>query len=104
MTAFIYRLAISLYHAAIYLASWVKPKARAWVDGRKGWRGSLHAWRSSIPADAKVLWMHCASLGEFEQGRPMLELIRKKHPNYQIVLSFYSPSGYEQQVDYPHAD
>ena len=104
MTAFIYRLAISLYHAAIYLASWFTPKAKAWVEGRKGWRGSLHAWRSSIPADAKVLWMHCASLGEFEQGRPILELIREKHTNYQIVLSFYSPSGYEQQADYPHAD
>jgi 3-deoxy-D-manno-octulosonic-acid transferase len=104
MTAFIYRLAISLYHTAIYLASWFTPKAKEWVNGRKGWQEKLKSWRESIPADAKVLWMHCASLGEFEQGRPILELIRKKHPDYHIVLSFYSPSGYEQQANYPHAD
>lgn len=104
MTAFIYRLVISLYHAVIYLASWFKPKAKAWVEGRKDWQDQLQVWRSGIPAEAKVLWMHCASLGEFEQGRPILELIRENYRDYQIVLSFYSPSGYEQQANYPHAD
>ncbi len=104
MVAFIYRLAISLYHTAIYLASWFRPKAKAWVEGRKDWPQKLRSWRSTLPAGAKVLWMHCASLGEFEQGRPVLELVREKYPDFQIVLSFYSPSGYEQQADYPHAD
>ncbi len=104
MVALIYRLAISLYHTAIHLASWFRPKAKAWVEGRKDWLQKLRSWRSTLPAEVKVLWMHCASLGEFEQGRPVLELVREKYPDFQIVLSFYSPSGYEQQSDYPHAD
>lgn len=104
MIALLYLLIVSLYHVAIYLASLFKPKARAWVDGRKDWQGKLLLWRKNIPTEAKVLWMHCASLGEFEQGRPILELIHERYPDYQIVLSFYSPSGYEQQADYPHAD
>ena len=51
-----------------------------------------------------MIWMHCASLGEFEQGRPVLESIRKQYPNYKILLTFFSPSGYEHQKNYPGAD
>lgn len=67
-----------------------------WVNGRK---------RSSIePLQHKSIWMHCASLGEFEQGRPVLEAINAAYPEYPIVLSFFSPSGFEVRKNYPLAD
>ncbi len=57
-----------------------------------------------IDADDKVIWMHCASLGEFEQGRPLLEALRSQYPTYRILLTFFSPSGYEVQKNYKGAD
>ncbi len=67
-----------------------------WVNGRK---------RSSFePFQHKSIWMHCASLGEFEQGRPVLEAIKASYPEYPIVLSFFSPSGFEVRKNYPLAD
>lgn len=77
------------------------PKARLWVKGRKNILAGL---KKIIPADEKVIWIHCASLGEFEQGRPLIESIRKNYPRYRILLSFFSPSGYEVQKNYPGAD
>lgn len=61
-----------------------------------------YPWGVSLEGD--VIWVHCASLGEFEQGRPLIEAIRKKNPSYKIVLSFYSPSGYEVRKNYKEAD
>ncbi len=104
MSVLLYRLAIGLYHFGIRIAALFNAKAASWVQGRKNWLEKLQAWRQSVPADAKVLWMHCASLGEFEQGRSVLEQLRKDHPDLQLVLSFYSPSGYEQRKDYPVAN
>jgi 3-deoxy-D-manno-octulosonic-acid transferase len=104
MSNLIYYLALSLYHNSIRFASLFSAKAKAWVDGRKNWKTALRKWRQQQPKDVAILWMHCASLGEFEQGRPVLELIRTNYPAYKIVLSFYSPSGYLQQKNYPHAD
>ena len=57
-----------------------------------------------IGAADKVIWMHCASLGEFEQGRPLLEALRSQYPTYRILLTFFSPSGYEVQKNYKGAD
>lgn len=57
-----------------------------------------------LPLNEKVIWMHCASLGEFEQGRPVLEAIKEQYPSYKIVLSFFSPSGYETRKNFPGAD
>ncbi|MEL6835685.1 MAG: glycosyltransferase N-terminal domain-containing protein [Bacteroidota bacterium] len=104
MGSLLYRIAVSAYHLGIRLAALFNPKARAWVDGRQNWLADLQGWRSTIAANDKVLWMHCASLGEFEQGRPVLEQLRKDFPHLKIVLSFYSPSGYELRKNYAAAD
>lgn len=72
----------------IRIAAWWNPKAKLWVDGRK-------EFPSLIKDGRKTVWMHCASLGEFEQGRPALEAIKDAYPQVKVVLSFFSPSGYE---------
>lgn len=76
-------------------------KARKWVKGRQGWRGRLKSFSKD---GKKVVWMHCASLGEFEQGRPVIEKIRREQPEWKVVLTFFSPSGYEVRKDYRGAD
>ena len=60
--------------------------------------------KQMIPSNAKVIWVHCASLGEFEQGRPVIEELRNNFPGFRILLSFFSPSGYEAQKSYKGAD
>jgi 3-deoxy-D-manno-octulosonic-acid transferase len=60
--------------------------------------------QKAIPPNEKLIWMHCASLGEFEQGRPVIEELKKNFPAYRILLTFFSPSGYESQKNYPGAD
>lgn len=90
---FLYYILIQLYGLTILIASLFIPKARLWVQGRKGWKRNLIA---ALDGNSQPrIWFHCASLGEFEQGRPVLEQIRKEFPNHFIVLSFFSPSGYE---------
>ena len=79
-------------------------KIRTGNLGRKGAVFSLRKWRNSIPNDADVIWFHCASLGEFEQGRPVMEALKKQHPNSVIALTFFSPSGYEVRKNYIGAD
>ncbi len=98
---FLYNAAILFYHLAIRVASPFHHKARLFVEGRKGWLSGLKEKRD--PA-ATYLWFHCASLGEFEQGRPVMEAIRQKFPRYKIALTFFSPSGYEVRKNYPGAD
>lgn len=83
------------------MASWWNPKARAWVKGRKGLFSRLE---TAINDDKPVIWMHCASLGEFEQGRPVLEGLKNSYPNHRILLTFFSPSGYEVRKNYEGAD
>lgn len=99
----IYDLAIRLLIAGIHAASYFIPKAKLWVQGRDQWRKKLHSWIDQ-GSSSKVLWVHAASLGEFEQGRPVIETFREQYPDWKIVLSFFSPSGYEVRKDYPHAD
>lgn len=96
-----YHIFLGCYHAGIHLASLFNPKAKKWVLGRKGLLKKLSL--AIAPTD-KVIWMHCASLGEFEQGRPLLEAIREKYPPYKVLLTFFSPSGYEVQKNYTGAD
>lgn len=81
--------------------SFLDPKARQWVIGRKGWKELL---RQRIKGGEKYIWIHCASLGEFEQGRPVIEAIRKEMPGNKILLTFFSPSGYEIRKNYSGAD
>jgi 3-deoxy-D-manno-octulosonic-acid transferase len=92
---FIYTFLIFLYGGSIRMAAFFSPKARDWVEGRKNWRSRLLKDLSGIPEQR--IWMHCASLGEFEQGRPVLEALRLRYPTAGIVLSFFSPSGYRHQ-------
>jgi len=97
----LYNLLLSFYHLAIWLAAIWNPKANAWIHGRKNWQEKV---RTALPFKEKPIWIHCASLGEFEQGRPLIEKIKSKHPNIPVVLSFYSPSGFKIREDYVHAD
>ena len=98
----IYSFAIILYSIAIKItAAFGNQKAKLWVAGRKNWEKEL----SSInPENKKVTWFHVASLGEFEQARPLIEAIKQKEPKSFILLSFFSPSGFEIRKNYELAD
>ncbi len=100
---FFYNAVIFFYSLAVRVSSLFNPKARLWIHGRKNWRSKLNSQLKKIESNPKI-WIHCASLGEFEQGRPVIEALKKKYPGYKIVLSFFSPSGYEQQKNYELAD
>lgn len=74
---------------------------------RKMWQGeriAIDVLRKNVDPDGQYIWFHAASLGEFEQGRPLIEMIRKRYPEYKILLTFFSPSGYEVRKDYKGAD
>lgn len=86
----LYNLGIRLYGIGIHIAALFNNKARRWVDGRKNYWNSLPS-----VSNEKVVWFHCASLGEFEQGRPVIEKWKEAHPNDFILVTFFSPSGYE---------
>ncbi|MGM0566567.1 MAG: 3-deoxy-D-manno-octulosonic acid transferase [Bacteroidota bacterium] len=99
MAAQLYQIAIQLYITGIKLAALLgHAKARKWLRGRRDVFQKLH------PAKEKTAWFHCASLGEFEQGRPVIEKFRQRHPDYRILLTFFSPSGYEIRKNYAGAD
>jgi 3-deoxy-D-manno-octulosonic-acid transferase len=76
----------------LHLAALFHPKAKAWTDGRQHWQEQL---RGVLPADRKVLWFHCASLGEFDQGMPLMKELKEKDPSLFLLVSFFSPSGME---------
>ena len=98
----LYNLGIRSYTGLIWLAAWMgHAKAKQWLLGRKQWRTRYQAGFQPKPG---LLWMHVSSLGEFEQGRPVLEAFRARWPNRQIALTFFSPSGYEIRKGYPGAD
>lgn len=127
----LYDLFIHLYEDAIRIAALFHPKARRWVRGRKGqWEkiqsavgslspgakraGDRQSARTSPPESpspgwrgglwGEVIWFHCASLGEFEQGRPVIEEFRKRNPDWKILITFFSPSGYDVRKNYEGAD
>ncbi|MGM0407420.1 MAG: 3-deoxy-D-manno-octulosonic acid transferase [Bacteroidota bacterium] len=97
----IYYIGIQIYYFLILSASLFNPKARLWIKGRKKLFKRI---ASQINPGEKTVWFHCASLGEFEQGRPLIEAFKKNYPEYKILLTFYSPSGYEIRKNYEHAD
>jgi 3-deoxy-D-manno-octulosonic-acid transferase len=99
---FFYNLFLWTYRIAIKLAAKWNPKARLWVKGRRNIFSKLSQSFSSKVSP--LVWIHCSSLGEFEQGRPVLDGIRKEYPTAKILLTFYSPSGYEAQKNYVGAD
>jgi len=102
MRVLLYRLATGAYFSVIRIAALFNPKAKLFVEGRKG---LVRRIQGAMDAEKRPrVWMHCASLGEFEQGRPLLEAMRRQYPQYAYVLTFFSPSGYEVRKNYPGAD
>lgn len=101
MTIVLYNLFLWLYKLGIRIVSPWNPKAAAWVKGRQGIFKVIR--NAGITGDQRV-WMHCSSLGEFEQGRPVIESLRKLYPGITIIISFFSPSGYEIRKNYGGAD
>lgn len=97
----IYSLAILLYGLAIRLAALFNPKARKWIRGRRGLNERL---REVAKDKSEKTWFHVASLGEFEQARPLIERYRTLHPTRKILISFFSPSGYEIRKNYTGAE
>nr|WP_300747980.1 glycosyltransferase N-terminal domain-containing protein [uncultured Alistipes sp.] len=97
----IYDLAISLYAGLIRMVAPWHGKARLWSEGR---RDIFRRLRAAIAPSDRIVWVHAASLGEFEQGRPIIERLRHEHPEYKILLTFFSPSGYEIRKNYSGAD
>ncbi len=96
-----YNLFIYLYLLGVAVCSLFNEKVR------KMWRGEREAFRvlkEKVDPEAKYVWFHAASLGEFEQGRPLMEQLRRDHPEYKILLTFFSPSGYEVRKNYEGAD
>lgn len=87
-----YQISIQLYAFGIRIASLFKPKAKLWVEGRQH---LLQKIETTINSSENHVWFHCASLGEYEQAKPIIEKIKLQHPNYKILVTFFSPSGYE---------
>jgi 3-deoxy-D-manno-octulosonic-acid transferase len=98
---FIYNLGIRLYFLCVLMTSLFNTKARLWIRGR---RGLLNRMKEDMKDCGRVAWFHASSLGEFEQGRPIIEALRRKRPEYKILLTFFSPSGYEVRKNYTGAD
>ena len=101
----LYNVGMVAYPLLFRLAAPFNAKARQWVEGRRGWVTNL---TQKLATDAvpnrPIAWFHAASLGEFEQGRPVIEAFRSQYPHYQILLTFFSPSGYEVRKYYAGAD
>ena len=97
-----YNIFLILYRAGINITSLWNAKARFWVEGRKNMFQRLKA--AVEKGQGPIIWMHSSSLGEFEQGRPVLESLKTAYPHYRILLTFFSPSGYEVRKNYDGAD
>ena len=90
-----YKISVRSYYLAVLLASPFQYKARLWIQGRKN---------QNIRNHSNSIWFHCASLGEFEQAKPVIERIKQRNPDLSIVITFFSPSGYENRKEYSKAD
>ena len=105
MSIIFYHVFLLLYKTGIRLISPWNRKAKLWLEGRKGLFERIRAELATAgDRQGPVIWMHCSSLGEFEQGRPVLEELRRRSPGSRIVLSFFSPSGYTTRKNYAGAD
>ena len=101
LSLFLYQIAINLFSVGVRLSALWNSKHNQWIEGR---RDIFQKIAASLKHDEKRIWIHCSSLGEFEQGRPVIEQINKAYPNYKIFLTFFSPSGFEIRKDYSFAD
>lgn len=97
----LYNIIMYIYQAGIAIYSHFNEKVKKmWI----GERAAFGVLQKQVEPNAKYVWFHAASLGEFEQGRPLIEKIKKEYPNYKILLTFFSPSGYEVRKNYEQAD
>jgi len=96
-----YNFFLLLYKISVRISSLFNPKAEKWLKGRKN---IFERLRNTIPGNARPIWIHCSSLGEFEQGRPVIEKLRKEYPGHKILLTFFSPSGYEEMKGFTGSD
>ena len=92
---------MALYAFGAWVSSFFNPKIKKLIEGHSKIMTTV---RNGIHENDRVVWFHVASLGEFEQGRPLMEMVRKNHPEYKILLTFFSPSGYEVRKNYDGAD
>jgi 3-deoxy-D-manno-octulosonic-acid transferase len=98
----LYLFGVSFYGFLIQLSAlFNNEKAKKWIKGRRDQKESIRKLRA---INEKRIWFHCASLGEFEQGKPVMEAVKREYPNHKIVLTFFSPSGYEIRKNDPIAD
>lgn len=88
----LYQFSIFFYTQLLRIASLFNPKAKQWIEGRKNAFAYLD---KNLSSSDELIWFHCASLGEFEQGKPLMERLKKEQPHYKILVTFFSPSGYE---------
>ena len=98
---FLYNIFISLYFVLVRLASLWNSKAKQWIEGRK------NTWSQLRQIDFQkeaIIWIHASSAGEFEQAKPVVEALKKNYPGHKILVSFFSPSGYNVAGNYKHAD
>src|ERR1035437_1430915 len=102
----VYNLVIFFYWSSIQIASLFNAKANLWVRGRKNiFKHIEHTLKEKkIDKNSNTIWFHCASLGEFEQGRPVIENLKAHTKEIKIILTFFSPSGYEIRKNYGYAD
>jgi len=97
----LYDIAIRFYWLGAWIISPWNRKAKLWMQGRRGWYRKM---RQALDPGEQIIWFHCASLGEFEQGRPVMEEVRRQFPDHKLLLTFFSPSGYEKRKSYSGAD
>ncbi len=102
MQLLLYNIFLLLYRLGVRVAALFSEKPKLWLRGR---RGLLDKIATDLNGkNEKRIWVHCSSLGEFEQGRPLIEAIKEQYPAYKVVLTFFSPSGYEIRKNYAGAD
>ena len=99
--SFLYNIVINCYILIIRIASITNPQARLWLSGRKK---LLFKIKKSVYKKKNIVWFHCASLGEFEQAKPIISEYKSNNPNHKILLTFFSASGYEIQKNYTNVD
>lgn len=97
----LYNFFLAIYNFLVWIASFFNKKANFFIQGRKN---VIEYLRTNIKESDKVIWFHAASLGEFEQGRPVIEAMKQLNPEYKVLLTFFSPSGYEIRKNYNGAD
>lgn len=101
MGVFFYNIFLLLFRAGLWFSTPFNKKAKKWLSGRQN---IFQKMEGQIDQPCKVIWVHCASLGEFEQGRPIIESLKKTYSHHKILLTFFSPSGYEVRKNYEGAD